>query len=461
MSYYGGNLIKCRLKRQNLSFNGGCPISLAKLTLAHLNSKFRKKNKLNATKENGKLPEPIGLEVRKKSDLLPMEIDQLKRAELFDYGNLEAWTALGTNKQLAYSTHGAMRFFGKFPPPIATYLIDQYAKSEESIVVDPMGGSGSTVVECLLKNRTCYSFDVNPMMLLLQRVKTTRINTSVIDEEFQLIKKNYKPTSFEKNLDKFVGLKDPYHWFLPETADSLLGIKTQIDKIKNDSLREFFQVCFLSIVRRVSRATTQQGRLFLDVETAEKETFPFFEKKVNEFKLALLSLPTNNKKITIALQNLMDEEGAKKYTGIADLVILHPPYFNSYKYSNVTSLETFWMGIDHANIRPSEVREFFKVGKPEKNEIFVEDMSLALINALGMLKKGGHLGFMMGDTVIKGEYIPVMKKTLEKAGVKKSNLVSVAVRVPKYTEASWAASQRRNTESVGVTLSDFLVVIKK
>jgi len=402
----------------------------------------------------------IGLEVRKGKELLPSELEKIKRAELDSYGKLEAWTALGTNKQLAYSTHGAMRFFGKFPPPVATYLIDQYT-TKNSLVIDPMGGSGSTAVECLLKGVACKSFDVNPMMLMLARVKTTHLDLEDIDKHFKKIKKGYKPISFAKHEKEFSGLKDPAHWFLKDTLDSLLGIRTQILKIEDIKLQEFFMVCFLSIVRRVSRATTQQGRLFLDVETAEKEAFPFFEKKVENFKLAVAGIPKNNKKIIIEERNLMNSELVSQDKNSADLVILHPPYFNSYKYSNVTSLETYWMGVNHADIRKDEIREFFKVGKPEKYPLFVEDMSLALINALSMLKKGGHLGLMMGDTVIKGEYIPVMKKTLEHAGIKKSDLASVAVRVPKYTEASWAASQRRNTGEVGITLNDFLLVIKK
>ena len=157
----------------------------------------------------------------------------------------------------------------------------------------------------------------------------------------------------------------------------------------------------------------------------------------------------------------MDSNLVAKNKNSADLIILHPPYFNAYKYSSITSLETFWMGINHADIRKNEIREFFKVGKPEKYNLFVEDMSLALTNALSMLKKGGHLGFMMGDTVIKGQYIPVMKETVDHAGIKKSDIISVALRVPKYTEASWAASQRRRTETVGITLSDYILVIKK
>ncbi len=83
----------------------------------------------------------IGLEVRKRRQLFPDEIEKMKRANLEGYAKLEAWTALGTNKQLAYATHGAMRFFGKFPPPIATYLIDKYT-ANDSLVIDPMSGSG-------------------------------------------------------------------------------------------------------------------------------------------------------------------------------------------------------------------------------------------------------------------------------------------------------------------------------
>ncbi|MBL6818756.1 MAG: hypothetical protein ISQ60_00405 [Gammaproteobacteria bacterium] len=423
------------------------------------NVKTNKKKMMNNSRSNLEKTK-IGLEVRKRRKLFPDELEKIKRANLDGYGKLEAWTALGTNKQLAYSTHGAMRFFGKFPPPIATHLIDQYA-SNDSLVIDPMSGSGSTAVECLLKGVTCKSFDVNPMMLMLTRVKTTHLSIEVINKHFTKIKKNYVPVSFSKHQEEFEGLRDPYHFFLKDTLNSLLGIRTQILKIEDIKIQEFFMICFLSIIRRVSRATTQQGRTFLDVETAEANPFPFFEKKVENFKFSVSEIPKNNKKIIIEERNLIDSNLVVENKNSADLIILHPPYFNAYKYSSITSLETFWMGINHANIRKNEIREFFKVGKPEKYHLFVEDMSLALTNALSMLKKGGHLGFMMGDTVIKGQYIPVMKETLDHAGIKKSDLISVALRVPKYTEASWAASQRRSAETVGITLNDFILVIKK
>ena len=85
-------------------------------------------------------------------------------------------------------------------------------------------------------------------------------------------------------------------------------------------------------------------------------------------------------------------------------------------------------------------------------------MSRALINANSKRRTSrvNDWGY-----TIRQEYIQVTRKLLEKSGIKKSKIQTVALRVPKYTEASWAASQRRNSSSVGINLSDFIVVIKK
>lgn len=88
-------------------------------------------------------------------------------------------------------------------------------------------------------------------------------------------------------------------------------------------------------------------------------------------------------------------------------------------------------------------------------------MSLALKNSLSMLKKNGRLALMIGDTVIRNKYIPVTKKVLDLTNLKKENIDKVILRVPKYTEASWASSQRRTKKSIGIDLNDFIIIIKK
>ena len=125
------------------------------------------------------------------------------------------------------------------------------------------------------------------------------------------------------------------------------------------------------------------------------------------------------------------------------------------------SLEAFWMGIDHANVRPEEVKEFFKIGKPEKHKIFIEDIIRVLNNSLEVVGNGGHLALMIGDAFIKGNYIQIVKPLIESLDKKMYQIQTIAIRVPKYTEASWASSQRRSEKKLGINLNDFIIVIKK
>ncbi len=218
-------------------------------------------------------------------------------------------------------------------------------------------------------------------------------------------------------------------------------------------------VAFLAIVRRVSRATTQQGRLFLDVETAQEDALPFFQKRANELMNSFPNIPKKNLREQVVKQkSVIDSES--KIKDRARLIICHPPYFNSYKYSGVNSLELSWLDVNHADVRKNEVREAFKVGKAEKVEQYLIDMEEALRNLSRHMSDDGTLALMIGDTVIKGQYIPVTKMLIERVSdqfeVEKS-----ALRLPKFTEASWAASQRRNGNQIGINLCDLMVILKK
>ena len=145
------------------------------------------------------------------------------------------------------------------------------------------------------------------------------------------------------------------------------------------------------------------------------------------------------------------------------LIIVHPPYFNSYKYSSVNSLELAWMRVNHAEVRKSEVREFFKVGKAEKVSYYVDDMVKTLNNVATTLEKGGIMGLMIGDTIIKGEYIKSTQLVIDRflRANPQMSVEKVVLRVPKYTEASWTASQRRKSDKVGISLNDFIIIFRR
>ena len=407
---------------------------------------------------NNYYSDKVGIEIRSQGELIDREIALIEKSGLDQLAPVETWTALGTNQQLAYATHGIFRYFGKFPPPIATYMISQYTK-EKDLVIDPMCGSGTTALEAGILKRRCAVNDVNPLSVLISKVKTTKIDKSLLEEKLEYLKANYRPMSLEEYAFVPVALKDPDHWFLKETSDSLRGIKYLIEQETNTNLKNFLKVIFAATIRRVSRATTQQGRLFLDVATALEDAFPTFEKRYEIGMKGLAELPeiSDIEYYNVDLKDL----SAIDYEGKAKLVILHPPYFNSYKYSSVNSLEMGWLGYDRNQCNKKEVKEFFKVGKPENYERYVKDMSLALNNALNMLVPGGVLGLMIGDTIMKGEYIQVTRSLMDKLDSDKYEISKVVMRVPKYTEATWVASQRRDSNNISITLSNYIVLIRK
>ena len=64
-------------------------------------------------------------------------------------------------------------------------------------------------------------------------------------------------------------------------------------------------------------------------------------------------------------------------------------HFNVYKYSGIFSLEMAWLGYEIQAIRRQEIREFFKVGKPEKVAHYVNDLSAALRNIARASRRAG------------------------------------------------------------------------
>ena len=120
-----------------------------------------------------------------------------------------------------------------------------------------------------------------------------------------------------------------------------------------------------------------------------------------------------------------------------------------------------WLGFNHGHVRKSEVRESFKVGKPEKIKEYIDDMRLAITNASKLLVPGGRIGLMIGDTFMKGSYIPATRMLIDTIRHENIEVEKVALRVPKYTEATWVASQRRDGKAVGITLYDFIITLRK
>jgi tRNA G10 N-methylase Trm11 len=388
-----------------------------------------------------------------QSYLTQANLDQIKCSS-------EVWHINESSQKLAYLTHDFFRFFGKFPPPIAERFIRQLHNPEAGPVLDPMMGCGTTLVEALRLGRHSIGTDINPLFRMVAKTKTTFVEPKKI--RLRLADLTKFRNAREEDFAQFIP-KDRYldHWFFPATQRQLGSIRAFIESLKGgeEDVIRLLKVAFASIIRQVSRASKGMGRMFFDPGIIEEDAFSVFEKKVLHMTTKLPMLKGLFPK-PIVLEN-----GDAKKTGLEDdsvgLVICHPPYFNLYRYSSIYRYELLWLGYDPKEIRKSEVREGFKQGKAELVKQYVNDMSQILSEVHRVLAPKCYCVLMIGDAIIKGERVPTTALVLDSLDSSDFQIDKIIVRIPKYTEASYAAAQRRKKAKVGIKLPDHLVLLKK
>jgi len=383
----------------------------------------------------------------------------LRDSKLENFSSItDVWDIPHSSIKLAYLTHSIFRFFGKFPPPVARCLISRYTKIGD-MVFDPMCGSGTTALECLLMDRKVVCSDVSVLSELLVNVKCHYVQESKLRETLCDINEKYKKFS-HKDYD----LKIPFdesrveHWYLPQTFRNLQRLKSLINDIDDKIIKQVFDGVFISIIRKVSKATSLQGRLFLDVKSAQSEPIMEFNKSAERIIKAVSALP----KEFIAPRFIREDVRRVRLKDInPKLIICHPPYFNVYKFSTIFSLELPWLGISNKELSKNEVREFFKIGKEDNVHKYVEDMVESIKALSSQIKKKTYFSLMIGDTRLRGKHIPTTRLLLDCLRDVNLELINIAIRRPKFTEASWVASQRREGDKVGVALSDFILTFEK
>lgn len=161
------------------------------------------------------------------------------------------------NEASNYATHNFHSFPAKFPPQLPHKIIHALTRPGD-IVLDPMSGSGTTVVEAFLTDRQGIGFDIDPLALRLVKAKVTPLNAGQIAEAAGRIltqaRQKMKTAGREKHLTNFQQQIDENtqafidYWFSEETQLELAILLQEIQQIESDDLRIFFELTFSSII---------------------------------------------------------------------------------------------------------------------------------------------------------------------------------------------------------------------
>jgi len=337
-------------------------------------------------------------------------------------------------------THGLHKYPAKFFPELPRWIIKRFS-GEGDWILDPFTGSGTTNIEALLAKRHSVGIDVDPFSHYLAKVKTTPlIKDDVEYSREQLLRAvvNYKPSKVKKpDIPDF-----PYrdNWFNQEVIFELAYLKRKIlDLDAKQQIKDFYLICFSSILRSVSNADDNCTRTVIR-KSLGKKVYPtdalkrFTEKiLINTPKMIEFSQKVP-KHIKVELPVGQDARKMHRYPDrYFDLAVTSPPYANAVDYPRTHQLELYWLGMEKGSlvdlkrkhigtesVLKEEYDQLTKIGVKKADDViqniyrkdprrayivykFLVDMRDDLKEVHRVLKKGGRYVVVIGNNKIRNE----------------------------------------------------------
>lgn len=204
-------------------------------------------------------------------------------AEKFNNLTLESedhWDYRGTNNSERDYVHGFCTYPAMMVPKMQREMI-QVCLAEMSIphpkLLDPFAGSGTILVEGMLQGLDVVGVDINPLAVLLCKVKTTIINIEMLEQHVGQLMNNIEQANNTPDY-QFKGIEK---WFTAIAISDLSKIRAAITQDENLEIRRFFWATLCEVVRMVSNSRDCTYKLHIkdaeDIKAYDKDAIALFK----------------------------------------------------------------------------------------------------------------------------------------------------------------------------------------
>ncbi len=287
---------------------------------------------------------------------------------------------LSFHNQLSnYLSHNFHSFPAKFPPQLPKLFIEALTEPGDTIL-DPMLGSGTTIIEAYTAGRKGIGFDIDPLAIRIARVKVTSLKKNEVVRLGSQIYHKAK-TEFIDNKKKLAGLLGEFfdsrtkafldYWFLKDTQLELFSLWKQISKIDETDYRNFFEIVFSSLIitksggvslaldlghtrpHKIKALLDASGNVIYGDKNFNiskknyqskylKSSFEEFRKRLKQNINSILTRSNNHKISCICFG---DSQKLALADESVDLIITSPPYAsNAIDYMRAHKFSLVWFG---------------------------------------------------------------------------------------------------------------------
>lgn len=308
-------------------------------------------------------------------------------------------------KEKTYLTHNYHPYPAKYIPQIPAGIMEKYLLEKDALVLDPFAGSGTTLVEAIVHGHKAIGVDSNPISVLISKAKTTPLNfeerasvSNLLDELSDLIILN----NIEVELPEF---KNRDHWFQKNMLIELTVIKNLVNKIKNDTVKNFLLCGLSSIVVKCSNQENDTRYAAKNKNLEDGYAYKEFVKKIND----MLNRNIELSKI-IQGETFVKQASSTNLDFIendtVDIVITSPPYLNSYDYYLYHKLRMFILDLDHKEAQNVEIGSRNKHSDHSLGpEVYFESMRQVGLELYRVMKYGGKCIIVVGDSIVNKQLI--------------------------------------------------------
>ena len=317
-----------------------------------------------------------------------------------------------------------------------------------------------------MAGRNSYGYDINPLAVLLSRVKSTPIDPILLSKESKKLSKCISPeiegrrigiAQDQTTLDEFVEENGPEHeyptrpptsftnidkWFSKEIREELDIVKYHINSIETtDEVRDFLRIGLAYVIRKVSRAYDGEVRPHFNPKKKQQQPFPLIKKKYKGMIERMTQFASILEPNTWAKAEMADSTHVPLEDESINLSIFHPPYLNSFNYATVLRLTLEYLDMDYIAARSRETK-----AHPATSVKVVESYFNYLEGTLKECRRigmhGSILSVLIADCTVYKELLPVHRYILGIAQDVGFKAILIINRKPYYSTGAYSYNER-------------------
>jgi len=363
-------------------------------------------------------------------------------SELNPRPDLLDWTFNGAStRELTHCYHD---YPARMIPQVAGNLLDMFGINAK-LLFDPYCGTGTSLVEGLIRGINAVGTDLNPLARLIAQAKTCTPDEREIDDQItrfdRCIASSHVSRSVKPSL--IPGISRIDFWFKPQVAEKLSRLKMFIDDIENDAVRLFFQVAFSETVRESSNTRNNEFKLYRydskRLHTFNPNVFEIMSSKLKRNRAGLHKFLAimHNFRESPAVQvcdfnSVVGTPSGTLLPASVDIVVTSPPYGDSHTtvaYGQYSRLSAAWLGlpepgkIDNKLMGGKAIKSLPNLPSDALNKALIQissadikralevasfysDLHDSIFHVSQLIRLGGHACYVVGNRKVKGVVLP-------------------------------------------------------